>query len=309
MSEISVLILTYNEERHIVRAIRSVSSFADQVVVIDSFSTDNTVRLSEQEGAMVLQHKFINQAQQIRWAMGASGIASEWIMRLDADEYVTKELAEEISLGLSGLPSDVNGILLKRRLHFMGRWIRHGGFYPVAPLRVWRNGKAEVESRMMDEHMYLLSGRTIQFRNDIVDDNLNSLSWWIAKHNQYATREAAEWLGQRFHFLLPQEKVLYGSGQVENKRWIKRNMYDRMPLLFRAFVYFLYRYWIQLGFLDGKPGLVWHFLQGFWYRFLVDAKILQVIWMSQRNNLPVKQVLIDEFGLQWNDPDQVDKGK
>ncbi len=303
---ISVVILTYNESVHIRRAIESVRPFAAAIIIVDSYSTDDTCAIARECGARVLQRTFVHQADQLQWAMDNAGIDTTWVMRLDADEYVMPELADEIQARLSGLSEDICGIVLKRRVHFMGRWIRHGGYYPVRLLRMWRSGKASVEQRLMDEHLYLLEGQSMEFRHDIVDENLNHLTWWTEKHNRYATREAAEWLGRKHGFLAEQENHRFGSNQVEAKRWYKHNLYDRMPLLFRVFIYFNFRYVIRLGFLDGRPGLVWHVLQGFWYRFLVDAKILQVKWIARRDNLPIRQVLSERYELLWADREKTE---
>ena len=250
-------------------------------------------------GARVLQHAFVNQAEQMSWALNHGDIRTEWVFRLDADEYVTPALAREIVERLPVLDAEVTGILLPRRVMFMGRWIRHGGYYPVRLLRIWRTGKAVVEQRLMDEHTCLVTGRSLTFVHDLVDENLNSLSWWTDKHNQYATREAAEWLNERYGFLPPRSVSMAASpgGQAAVKRWYKRNLYDRMPLLFRAFLYFHYRYILRLGFLDGRQGLIWHFLQGFWYRFLVDAKIIQVLRIARTENMKIEDVLSARMGL------------
>ena len=181
----------------------------------------------------------------------------------------------------------------------MGKWIRYGGYYPVHLLRMWRHGHAMVEQRMMDEHMILLQGETMTFKNDIVDENLNSLSWWTDKHNNYATREAVAYLSHKNEIFLNGIKPSTSgmAKQTETKRWYKNNLYYRLPLFLRAFLYFQFRFWIRLGFLDGQKGLVWHFLQGFWYRFLVDAKILEIKWWAKHENKSVKQILIDKYNV------------
>jgi glycosyltransferase involved in cell wall biosynthesis len=297
--DITVVILTNNESLHLRRAIESVRSFASEIIVVDSFSTDDTCAIAGECGARVLQRTFVHQADQLQWAMDNAGISTTWVMRLDADEYVMPALAGEIQARLPELPGDVCGIVLTRRLHFMGRWIRHGGYYPVRLLRIWRHGAAAVEQRQMDEHIYLLKGSAIRLSEDFVDENLQTLSWWTGKHNQYATREAAEWLSKRYGFMASHSlpgKDLPG-GQAAVKRWYKRNLYDRMPLLIRAFLYFHYRYILRLGFLDGRQGLIWHFLQGFWYRFLVDAKIIQILRIARVENMKIEDVLSARMGL------------
>ncbi|MBK8831016.1 MAG: glycosyltransferase family 2 protein [Saprospiraceae bacterium] len=297
--DLTVVILTYNESLHIQRAIRSAWQVAKEVIIVDSFSTDNTIELATSQNAKVFQHPFVNQAQQFQWAMDNGGITTGWTMRLDADEYLTDELIHEMEGRLSTLHQETSGIVLKRQVHFMGQWIRHGGYYPIHLLRIWRTGHAVIEQRWMDEHILLTRGTSITFKHDFVDDNLNSLTWWTAKHNDYATREAVDILSRKYSF---QDSDLStgtkgNAKQTTTKRWYKNNLYLRLPLFLRAFLYFQFRYWIKLGFLDGQRGLVWHFLQGFWYRFLVDAKILQIEWWAKKENKPVRNIIEEKYKL------------
>ena len=297
--DITIIILTFNEELHIRRAIESASRIANDVIVVDSYSTDQTINIALELNARVLQHPFVNHAQQFQWAMDNGGITTGWTMRLDADEYLTDELIHEIEGRLSNLNQEISGIVLKRQVHFMGQWIRHGGYYPIYLLRIWRTGHAVIEQRWMDEHILLTRGTSITFNHDFVDDNLNSLTWWTAKHNDYATREAVDILSRKYSF---QDGDLStgtkgNANQTTTKRWYKNNLYLRLPLFLRAFLYFQFRYWIKLGFLDGQRGLVWHFLQGFWYRFLVDAKILQIEWWAKKENKPVRNIIEEKYKL------------
>lgn len=276
-ARIAVIILTGNEAVHVERAIRSVSSFAAQTLVVDSFSTDDTIAIARGAGALAVAHPFVTQALQFQWALDNLPLDAEWVMRLDADEVPTDELVEEIRRRLSALPSDVAGVNLRRRHVFLGRWIRHGGRYPVTLLRIWRKGAARVERRWMDEHMVLLRGRAITFDHDFSDHNLSDLSAFTAKHNGYATREAIDILTRRYG-LAPVEAALSrnsASRQAAAKRRIKQRIYNRLPFWLGPFGYFLYRYFVRMGFLDGPEGLVYHVLQGFWYRFLVGAKVLE----------------------------------
>lgn len=277
MTSITVQILTYNEEQHIERAINSVKSFASQVVVIDSFSTDKTVELAQSMGAIVLQNVWQNNhARQFNWGLDNAPITGEWIMRLDADEYVTPELAEEIKNRVNQIEPNVNGIYMRRRIHFLGKWMKHGATYPMWILRLWRTSYGRCENRWMDEHIVLSSGETTRFDHDFVDDNLNSLTWWTTKHNQYASREAADLLNLKYNFMASDIRVEHDKEQAMLKRWLKENVYSKMPLFIRPFFYFFYRFIIRLGFMDGWRGLQWNFLQGLWYRFLVDAKVYEV---------------------------------
>ncbi|EQB04471.1 hypothetical protein L288_13845 [Sphingobium quisquiliarum P25] len=276
MPTLSVIILTFNEERHIERAIASVRSIASDILVVDSFSTDQTIELARNAGARVLQNRFVNQAKQFQWALDHGDVRSAWILRLDADEVIEPDLAEELMRDLPSLPEDVVAVNFKRKHIFMGRWIRHGGRYPLVLLRLWRKGHGRVEDRWMDEHIVTWGGRTVTARGGFADICLHDLSFFTAKHNSYATREAVEILNARYGLFGQDRERILGSAQARAKRFIKTNIYNRMPLFAGPALFFFYRYIIKLGFLDGREGLIYHFLQGYWYRFLVAAKVVEL---------------------------------
>jgi len=263
--KLSVIILTLNEEKNIKHCIESVKDVADEVIVVDSFSTDKTLEIAREYGAVTHQRTFKNQADQFNWALDNIEIKGDWILRLDADEYLTPELREEIKETLAEPKPGITGYYMKRRVHFMGRWIKHGGYYPVWFLRLWKKGSARIEDREMDEHTILAEGKAEQFTHDFVDENHNGLAHWIAKHNGYSTREARARL----------REARTNAAHTSRKSRIKSGAYAKLPLFLRAFLYFIYRYILLLGFLDGKEGLIFHTLQGFWHQFVIDAKIYE----------------------------------
>ncbi len=277
-TDLTVLILTFNEARHIERSIASVAGIARQVVVVDSFSTDDTVERARKAGALVYQNKFINYSKQFQWGLDHGGITTEWVMRLDADEVIEPDLAAKLGRELPTLPADVAGINFDRKHIFMDRWIKHGGRFPLRLLRVWRMKQGRIEDRWMDEHIVVWGGRTVTFEGGFSDINLNDLTFFTEKHNKYATREAIDQLSQRYGLFARDEAFSSEavSRQAGIKRWIKEDVYNKMPFWVGPTGYFLYRYFLQLGFLDGRPGLIYHFLQGFWYRFLVGAKVVEL---------------------------------
>lgn len=294
---LSVLILTHNEEKHLARCLESLLSFVDDIFIVDSFSNDRTLEIAKSYGAKVYQNSWKNYANQFNWGLSNCPITTKWIMRLDADEYVSKDLALEIKHNLSKLEIDVAGIYVKRRVFFMNKWIKHGGYYPIWLLRIWQYKKGYCEERWMDEHIKVEDGRLIKFENDIVDHNLSGLTSWTQKHNGYATREAVDILNNIYGFSTHENIIprLFGS-QEQRKRWLKIK-YSQMPLFLRPFLYFIYRYFLLLGVLDGKQGLVWHFLQGFWYRFLVDAKIYEIYFKAGKNKEEILQFLKKEYAI------------
>lgn len=292
-ASLTLIILTFNEEKHLERCIRSIQFVAERIIVVDSFSTDRTQEIARSLGAEVFQNPFVNQAQQFQWALDNAGIESEWVMRMDADEYALPELAAELSQKLPQLPPDITGLLVKLRVIFMDRWIKRG-FYPMIKLNIWRNGAGYIQQKWMDEHTKLRYGQTMMLDHDLVDHNLNHLGWWTDKHNRYSIREAVERLNREYRFLGDGYDTGYGIG---NKKKRYKSMYMRLPLFLRPFLYFFYRYVVRFGFLEGKPGLIWHVLQGFWFQFLVDAKIYQVKHLARKHGKSVKAVLEDDFGI------------
>jgi len=294
---ITTIILTYNEEIHLRRCIESVQSISEKVIIIDSFSNDRTIEIAKELGAEVYQNPFVNQAKQFQWGLDNCNIDSEWILRLDADEFLLPELSTEISAKTPHLSSDINGVYLRRQVHFMDKWIKYGGYYPIKLLRLWRNGKATIEQKWMDEHVILKEGKTSEFEYDFVDDNLNNLAWWTQKHNNYSNRELIEYFNEKYNLFESENISLDSNTQESLKRKNKVKYYNKAPLFLRAFLYFIYRYFFKLGFLDGIKGLIWHFLQGFWYRFLVDAKIFQIEYIAKKQNRSMLSVIKEDFGI------------
>lgn len=273
--QIYVIILTKNEEAHIQRCIQSVASFATKCIVVDSGSTDETVALAEAAGADVLFHEWLNYADQMNWGIKQVPNSADWVFRLDADEIVTPALAAEITKKLPKFSDDINGVFVNRRMCFLGKQIRWGGVFPIRVLRLFRPGKGHCEIRWMDEHI-VVSGNTENVAGEIIDDNKKSLSWWTEKHNSYASREVVDILNAELRFMPAESIAGLDGGQAGIKRWIKENIYSRLPFGSRALLYFMYRYFIRLGFMDGKRGSMFHILQGYWYRYLVDAKLFEV---------------------------------
>lgn len=277
MLDLTIVIITKNEEANLKKCIESFKGVAKRIVIVDSYSTDGTKKLceilKEKNNISFYEHKFENHAAQLNWAFNNTDIDTKWTMRMDADEEFTLELVEELKEKLSNISEEVNGIILKRRVYFMGRWIKHGGKYPELLLRIFRTGFGECEQKLMDEHLIIKSGNTIAFDKDIIDNNNKSLEWWTNKHNWYSNKEVEDYQRKLVEQSLMDESIT--SKQAERKRYIKNNGYYKLPLFLRAHIYFIYRYYVRLGFLDGKEGKIYHFLQAYWYRFLVDAKIYE----------------------------------
>ena len=272
VADVTVIILTLNEELHLARALACIS-WAARIVVIDSGSTDATVTIAKSLGADVLIHAFRSHADQLNWALDNANITTEWVMRLDADEIIGADLANNIKSAIKTLQTDITCINFARRHIFMGRWIKYGGRYPLIMLRLWRHGCAQVESRWMDEHMIPVCGESIMLEGAFCDANLNDVGWFTAKHSGYAVREAVDVLSAKYALDTAPDSLL--NKQAQRKRRFKAHIYNKLPFGIGPLGYFIWRMTVQLGFLDGREGLVYHVLQGFWYRFLVDVRKLE----------------------------------
>ncbi len=281
MSDLTVIILTRNEELNIQKCINTIRSVAKKIIVIDSFSVDRTVEIAKTMGAEVVQHSFKDHATQFNWAIENIKFSTSWVMKLDADEELTPELEKEIEGKLDSLPSSINGVILRRRVYFMGRWLRHGGMYPGLLLRIFRVGHGMSEMKSMDEHLIITDGEVVTFDNDFCDNNNKSLEWWINKHNWYSNKEVYDRQMHRDYVNIEKTDL---HKQAKRRRQLKDYGYYRLPKFFRAHLYFIYRYWFRLGFLDGVEGKIFTFLQAYWYRYLIDAKMYEC--EKTRKNMP-----------------------
>ena len=299
MLDLSVIILTYNEELHIQRCIENVLPIAKDIFIIDSFSTDRTLGIAKKYlNVHILQNKWENNyAKQFNWGLEHTAITTQWVLRLDADEYLLPELVQELQTKLPLLPDDVTGIIFNRRHIFMGKWMKRG-IYPVKLLRVFRYGKGMCEQRLMDEHIQLTEGYAIEFEHDFCDHNMNNLSWFCHKHVNYAIREAVD--------LLDIELNLTGVAETDSDKEIspqalakrmKKHKYAKQPLFWRSFAYFCYRYFLKGACLDGKIGFIWTFLQGWWYRMLVDAKVYEIKHHCGINKDEIINYIHDEYHI------------
>ncbi len=296
---LTAIILTYNEELHIERCIKSLLSVCERICIVDSFSTDKTLEIAKSLGVEIFQNKWENNyAKQLNWGLDNCNITSEFTMRMDADEYLSLELQNEINTKINTINSNVWGIEYNRKVIFKGKWIRFGGFYPITLLRIWRTGKGKCEERLMDEHVVLDGGLVIKFNNDVVDENLNDFHWWIVKHNNYARREAVDILNQKYNFLDSTEIQTTSTGnQAKVKRFLKNEVYNKLPLGVRPFVYFIFRLIFRLGFLDGGRGFIFHFMQGYWYRFLVDINVYEAEKASNKNIVILKDLITNKWKI------------
>jgi glycosyltransferase involved in cell wall biosynthesis len=273
MADVAVIVLTYNEELNIAQALDSVQGWAREIFILDSFSADRTLDIARPYGCHIVQHTFENYARQRNFALDDLPINSEWILFLDADEWLPDALKQEISDTLAARP-EVNGFYLNRRLIWMGRWIRRG-YYPSLILRLFRRGTGRCEDREVNEHL-IVEGATARLKADFIHEDRKGVSDWIAKHNRYATLEAQTLLARKRDAGYQEIDARLSGTQAQRKRWLRHRVWNRLPPLIRPFFYFLYRYIVKGGFLDGREAFIFHFLQALWFPLLIDIKYLEL---------------------------------
>ena len=279
----AAIILTYNESIHIERCIKSLKPFFQEIYVVDSYSSDKTKMIAENLSAIFLENEFVNHSDQFNWALNKIDKNIEWILRIDADEYLTTSLLREIEEKLPKLKPSIKGVFLKRKIVFQGKIIKFGTIKSTKVLRLFRFGFGKSDGRWMDEHI-IVKGDVVTFRNKIIDHNLKPISWWISKHNSYANKEV---------FQIVIDEFLRNKKQTKNylKSDEKKYIFYKVPIIYRSFLYFIFRYFFCLGFLDGFKGFCFHFMQGFWYRLLVDIKYLEVKNKIKENKLSIKEII------------------
>lgn len=263
-NRLAAIILTKDEENDLPGCLASLLGVADEVYVIDSGSRDRTVEIAEVLGATVLQHPFESHSKQMNWALEHIVSSATWVMKIDADERVSYRLGESVRSLIESADEQMVGIQVPLRIQFLGKRLRFGGTYPVWLLRVWRRGRGKCEERMMDEHVVVEEGRIAKAEGELLHVIPKSISEWSRKHVWYAERECMDATSSA-------ETVCELNGQARLVRAAKTKVYYRLPPIFRVVAYWFYRYVLLLGFLDGKVGFLYHFLQGLWYRMLVDG--------------------------------------
>ncbi|GAA4328334.1 hypothetical protein GCM10023149_32300 [Mucilaginibacter gynuensis] len=282
----SFIILTYNEEMHLPRLLNSIARLNAPVYILDSGSTDNTVAIGEQFGAEVLCNPFDNHPRQWHYALGCFDIKTPWIICLDADHVVTPELAEILLNFRDEDYSDTNGIYFNRKNFFKGQWIKHGGYYPFYLLKMFRYGHGFSDLNENMDHHFVVDGKTQLWKTGhLLEENLkeNNISFWINKHNRYSDLLAHEEVERMQKIRWQTVKPRFWGAPDERTAWLKA-IWWQLPRYVRPMIYFFYRFIIRLGFMDGKNGIIFHFLQGFWFRLVVDIKIEEIMVHARSTN-------------------------
>lgn len=272
MADITAIILTKNEELNIEKCIMSIKSLVKRILVIDSFSTDKTVELAKSFGVEVYQHPFENHAKQFIYALNNFNIRTQWVLKLDADEELTEEVNREIEeLCIKNQNTNINGIELRFEIIFMGKSLRHGGAYPFTKLCIFKYGIGFMEERNLNEHIILKEGSYVRVKNDGIHRDYKDLTHWIDKHNGYATKEVMDFCNEIEQF----EQLKNMDKKAKWRRLIKYKIFYQLPAGLRNRLYYVYRLYFRLGFLDGKEGRIFTYLQAYWFHYLIDAKLYE----------------------------------
>ncbi|MBN8704489.1 MAG: glycosyltransferase family 2 protein [Bacteroidetes bacterium] len=275
-TDLTILILTFNEEKNLPECLASLNGIEAKILAVDSFSTDSTLEILKKHEIPFLQHEFGNYSLQRNWAQ--QQIKTEWVLHIDADERLTPEFVTWYNKSFKELSHNASGFMFSRKTMFMNRWIRFGGHYPNFHLRLFKTSFVKCEEKAYDQHFIQCAPGNIDVikHADIINVVSESLSAFTAQHNKWATSEANEiFYSKKVDGEVVSAKF-FGT-PIERRRWLKTKLFMKSPLFVRPVAYFIYRYFFRFGFLDGTPGLIFHFLQGFWFRFLVDAKVYELI--------------------------------
>lgn len=302
MLDLTIIILTYNEEEHIGRTISNALRLTSNIVVVDSNSTDKTTEIALNFGVEIRQYRWdsnSNWSKKMNWSLENNPFNTKWIMRLDADEYMTDEYITTIIELLPQQGSEISAISVNRREYFMRRWMKHGGIYPKSMIRIIKRGKAHYENRLLDEHVEVSEGIILYLNIDLCDDRQISLSDWINKHNSYSLKEAIMLIDNDIDIFESLNNNLKIDTNSLKKRK-KKNLYAKLPLFWRAWLYFFYRYFVKMAFLDGVEGFIYSFFQCLWYRILADAKVFEIYKICGKNKKEIKKYLIKEHQIEFN---------
>ena len=282
---LSVLIPTRNEEQNIARCLDALKDWADEIVIVDSQSEDDTTSIAECYGATILQfHYEGGWPKKRQWALDTHYFRNDWILLLDADEILLDPIKQEIEGAIKS--DELDGYWLKFQLYFLGKQMRHGGF-DLWKLFLFRKGKGHYEKRLEDQNKSMsdievhehvvVDGPVGRLKNPIRHESFYSLYRFIHKHNEYSEWEARVYQEGHQGELKPS---LWGS-QAQRRRWLK-SKFVHLPGF--SIMTFLYHYVFQLGFLDGKQGLIYCTLKGI-QRFHAKAKLYELSLRKEEDQL------------------------
>jgi len=266
---VTVLIMTQNEEANIRYAIESVKDSFDQIIITDSFSVDNTAKICmDYKEVEFYEHQFEGWAEQRNWILSNCNIRNEIVFFLDADEYIEKDFISELK-GILDSGADFDAIYVKLVLIFLGRRLKHAYGHPKI-LRLFKKDGLYFEGEGAREYAITKGHKYIKMKSLLYHQDHRDIDFWIQKHIKNALREAELILGKEKSCDISPNVL-----KIRIKLWIRRSIWNKLPLIIRPFIYFIFRYFFQLGLLDGKEGLIYCFLHALWYPMIISIKILE----------------------------------
>ncbi|HEV3459558.1 MAG TPA: glycosyltransferase family 2 protein [Thermoanaerobaculia bacterium] len=280
MTPLSVIVVTRNEELNLDRCLASVHGFADQIVVVDSESTDRTREIARRYAGEVRELPYDHTRiipWIFQWALDNLPIRNDWVLILEADQAVPAALRAEIAALLARPEIAEHGFYIRRLQIFRGRRIRFGGYGSKRLLKLFRRGRGRLDPVEQDTRVYV-QGEVGRLRAPLEEWNRreDSIQFYLQKHLRYAEAFASEELLRRTGRAPWQTPPRLLGTPDERVLWLKQRYY-RLPLYLRPFLYFAYRYFFLLGVLDGKNGFIFHFLQAFWFRLVVDIRLEELL--------------------------------
>lgn len=295
-NSITAIVLTYNEELNLSKCLLSLSKINADIVLVDSYSNDSTICIAEEYNARIYKNSWINYSKQFNWALENIEIASDWILRIDADEYLDDELVSDINLRLFNLPPDITSIYLNRAHAFNGKILNYSRFNRKKHLKIWRRGFGYCQDTWMDEHIIVDQGDSILFRGKLIDDNRKNTLDFISKHTNYAVREAIHYFMLRTKSY--KHKNFHNTSELDTivPIFLRKLYYGFIPSYLRPWLLFIYEYFICFGFLDGKSGYYYLIFQVLFYRSLVESIIEDANSYSKGNTKKLEEF----FSLKYN---------
>lgn len=292
---VAAVILTYNEESNLARCLEGVAGWCQDVFVVDSGSTDRTHEIARSYGANVFVHEFVNHPRQWMWALDNLPFTTDWVLALDADHFVSPKLKEQIRDVLERARPGVWGYYCTHTQMFRGRPVRG---LKESWLHLIHRQHARVDETELVDARFVVDGETRALAGEVIEDNRKELSteFWIEKHRRYARRVAIEEVLRRSGWLSWDLSPRLFGNPDERVMWFKTRWY-KLPLFVRPILYFLYRYVIRGGFLDGRNGLTFHIRHALWFRLLVDRKVLELQHRLARGELLLSQLAAESGAI------------
>lgn len=289
VSPISVIIFTLNEEIHLPHCLQSIS-WCDDIVVVDSYSTDQTEQICKQDNVRLFKHKFELLRTQRNWALENINFKHDWILLLDADEKVTPELYVEICKAMLLSQENIAAYRIKRRFHIWGRWLRYSSLYPIWFVRLVHKDRVKFFDFGHGESQ-VVKGQILELKGDLIDENLKGIDAWFDRQNLYSTREA------KFELQAAEKNCFKISEFFSSDPLVRHVVYKKLVshLPFRPLLYFIYCYILRLGFLDGRDGFVFCLMKALYQRMVLIKKYD----LRRKSHDRSEGVSVDKAGQKW----------